>query len=85
MEDGESFHRAEIDITPNHGGPIVKYGFQVKPAMARLVIHINKHRNSGEQNHIAQEIVLPMPGSGMCGVNFDYRHSCIVGQLDVPV
>jgi len=82
---GESFNRAEIDITPNHSGPIVKDRFQVKPAIAHPVINIDKHRISGEQNLVAQEIVLPTPGSGVCGVNFDYRHSCIVSQLDVPV
>jgi hypothetical protein len=40
---GESFNRAEIDITPNHSGPIVKDRFQVKPAIARPVINIDKH------------------------------------------
>ena len=85
MGDGESVHCAEIDITPNQSGPIVKYRFHVKPAIARPVIDIDKQRISREQNLIPQEIVLPTPGSGVCGVNFDYRHSCIVSQLDVPV
>jgi hypothetical protein len=85
--DSESVHCAEIDITPNQSGPIVKHRFHVEPARARPVpvINIDKQRISGEQNLVSQEIVLPTLGSGMCGVNFDYRHSCIVSQLDVPV
>ncbi|MGA7862759.1 MAG: hypothetical protein WCA23_01970, partial [Stellaceae bacterium] len=77
--DGKPLHRTNIDIAPSRAGPVVEYRFDIKSAVARPVIDVDKYGLGRKQDIVAQKISFPPPRADLGNLNFDDCHSCIVG------
>src|SRR6478672_7525352 len=85
IRDGKPLYGANIDIASDQRGPIVKYRLEIKAAVARRIPHLDDQRLGRKQDVVAQKIFFPPLRSDPSYLNFDYGHSGIVGQLELPL